>query len=261
MAQAPNRKSGIRRRRAREARRLIRDRKIYRFLRGRVVSGETWHQNLREEIEPLSVYVGKPGHRFNRVLAPFPKPNQPNGKPMPAWKDLSAWMKVQIVTAAFNQWTFLTFNIGIHPDLEQRWLADGKDIRATMRDRVRRELDKAVGQGREFFFVLEGWSTWTKEPTKLHVHGGVAIYEPGDDESLETAVARAAGHGLKGYSKVNRAIHSEIFKRERAGYATYLFKSARRHDDRMPERRLTMSTSATAAGRELWDTITGRAVG
>lgn len=223
-----------------------------------MVSALTWHENLREEVEPLSVYVGKPGHKYNRVLSPFPKRKQPNGKPMPAWDDLSQWMKVQIVAAALNQWMFLTFNIVIHPDLERRWLAEGRDVRATMRDRVRRELDEAVGHGREFFFVLEGWSTRSKAPTKLHIHGGVAIYEKGEIGILETAVARAAGHGVKGYSVVDRAVHSRVFTRERAGYATYLFKNARRHDDRMPERRLSMSTTATAAGRELWNTITGR---
>lgn len=222
------------------------------------MSAETWHGNLREEIEPLSVYLGKPGHKHNKVLAPFPKRNQPNGKPMPAWEDLSAWMKVQIATAAINQWTFLTFNIVIHPDLEKQWLTQGKDVRVKMRDRIRRELDKVVGHGREFFFVLEGWSARKKEPTKLHVHGGVAIYEQGEHGALEAAVARAAGHGIKGYANVSRAVHSEVFNRERAGYASYLFKSARRHDERMPERRLTMSTSATAAGRELWKIITGR---
>lgn len=253
-----HRKSGIRKRRRREAQRLVRDRKIYRFLRGRVVSAETWHQNLREPIEPLSVYLGKPGHKYNRFLAPFPKPNQPNGRPMPAWEDLSAWMKVQIVAAVLNQWEFLTFNIVIHPDLERRWLAEGKDVRAMMRDRVRRELDKAVGQRREFFFVLEGWSTKSKSQTKLHIHGGVAIYDLREDSLLERAIGRAAGHGLKGFASVKRAVHSRPFNRERAGYATYLFKSARRHDDRMPERRLTMSTAATAAGKELWNTITGR---
>lgn len=141
MAQSPNRKSGIRKRRGREARRLARDRKIYRFLRGRVVSGVTWHGNLREEIEPLSVYLGKPGHKYNQFLARFPQPKQLNGRPMPAWDDLSAWMKVQMVTAALNQWAFITFNIVIHPDLERRWLGDDEDVRATMRDRVRRELD------------------------------------------------------------------------------------------------------------------------
>lgn len=252
------RKSGIRAKRSREARRLVRDRKIYRMMRGFVVSSENRHRMLKQDIEPLSVYIGKEG--VDRRITRFPMKRQPNGKQLPAWEDLSAWMKVQVVAAVLNQWEFLTFNIVLHPDLETRWLLNGQDPRAMMRDRVRRELDAEIETKREFFFVLEGWSTKSKKTTKLHVHGGVAIYGPGEGKRIEVAIARAAGHGLKGYSVVKRALHFRPFSRERAGYATYLFKSARRYDDRMPDRRLTMSRSATAAGRELWNSITGRAV-
>lgn len=251
-----DRKSGIRRKRGREARRLVRDRKIYRFMRSRVAVSQNRHRMLHEEIEPLSVYVGKVG--VDRRITPFPMKSQLNGKPLPAWKDLSAWMKVQLLAAALNQWEFQTFNIIVHPKLESAWVSEGKDPRAKMRDRVRDELDKAFGTGREFFFVLEGWSKLRKAPTKLHIHGGAAIYDPGDAAKIENAVSRAAGHGLKGYAKVNRAINTKPFTRERAGYATYLFKYAKRLDDRMADRRLTMSRSSTGAAKELWDTVSGR---
>ena len=151
----------------------MRDRRIYRFLRGRVVFAENWHRQLGEEIEPLSVYLGKPGHKYNKVLAPFPKPNQTNGRPMPEWDDLSAWMKVQMLAAALNQWELLTFNINVHPDLEAQWLRDGRDPRTMLRDRLRRELDRLVRPRLEHFFVIEGWSNRTKSQTHVHMHGGV----------------------------------------------------------------------------------------
>jgi hypothetical protein len=55
---------------------------------------------------------------------------------------------------------------------------------------------------------------------------------------------------------VYRAVHSEPFKVEQAAYANYLFKAARKPDDRLQERRLTMSNSLTALARSFWETIT-----
>lgn len=176
---------------------------------------------------------------------------------MPAWEDLSAWMKVQMLAAALNQWEFWTFNINVHPELEAEWLQKGLDPRVMLRDRLRRELDRLVRPRLEHFFVIEGWSNRTGAETHLHMHGGAAIYEPGEEDLIEQAAARAGGHHM-GRPSVGRAIHKKEFTRERAGYATYLFKNAKRADDRLPSRRLTMSRSAVGAARELWDTITGK---
>jgi len=154
---------------------------------------------------------------------------------------------------------FLTFNIRIHPDLEDQW-APGRvakvDVRRKMAERIRKELDKAVGVGREFFFVMEGWSKDTKAPTYLHFHGGAALRELGDPAKIEEAVARAAGHGLRGSSTIPRAVHSDVFRKEQAAYATYLFKAARRPDPRLMDRRMAMSTSLTGTARMFWETIT-----
>ena len=162
-----------------------------------------------------------------------------------------------MLAAAMNQWEFLTFNINVHPDLESEWLRDGRDPRVMLRDRLRRELDRLVRPRLEHFFVIEGWSNRANAETHVHMHGGAAIYEPSDARLIEQAAARAAGHHM-GRSSMHRAVHSKPFTRERAGYATYLFKNARRADDRLPSRRLTMSRSAVGAARELWDTITGK---
>lgn len=258
MTKQPRRKSGIRAKRRREARRLLRDKKILRFIEGYAESGAAAHRRLGEQIEPLSVYLGKPGNPFNETLAPFPVRNQENGRPMPQWKDLSVWLKVQLAVMVLHEWTFQTFNIHLHPDLESSWVGNGRDVRMAIRDRLRRELDSLLTPRREFFFVVEGWSKHTRSPTRLHIHGGAAIYEPGDDQKIEDAAARACGHGLKGYSNQPRAVHSDEFTRAGPAYINYLFKSVSRHDDRLPDRRLTMSRSVVEAARDFWDTITGR---
>jgi hypothetical protein len=177
---------------------------------------------------------------------------------MPQWEDLSAWMKVQLSVMLLHEWSFHTFDIHLHSDLESQWLRQGRDLRVTLRDRLRRELDKLVGPQREFFFVIEGWSKKARAPTVVHIHGGAAIYNDEEDENIETAAARACGHQLKGYSKQRRAVHGQPFTREGADYINYLFKSVTRKDERLPERRLTMSRSVVSATREFWNTITGR---
>lgn len=175
---------------------------------------------------------------------------------MPQWDDLSAWMKVQIAIMAMNNWNVRTFNVHIHPVLEARWLSASKDPRVMMRDRLRKEFDKYVRPSLDWFFIIEGWSQKLRAETFLHIHGAAAVFEPGDDKRIEEAVGRAAGHGIKGFPKVDRAIHGRRFTRERAGYADYLFKAARRHDDRLPDKRLTMSRNMVGGAREFWRLIT-----
>ncbi len=260
MDQAPNtnRKSGIRKRRAREARRRSRDEKIFGLLRYFKNASESRHALIQEPIEPLSVYTGKEDHRWGPELTVFPVLRQGNGQPMPKWADLSAWLKIQVSALALQNWSFQTFNVQIHPKLEQEWVSQAKDVRTMMRDRLRRELDRAVRTQVEWFFVIEGMSTRTRAQTNLHIHGGASTIEPGDAAKVMTAVSRAAGHGLTGYPKVPRAVHGKKFRVERAAYATYLLKFARRHDDRLQERRLTMSRSMVGAARAFWETITGQ---
>lgn len=253
-----HRKTGIRERRRREAKRLLRDKKIYRFIEGCAKDGASAHWYLGEPIEPLSVYLGKPGNPFNEALAPFPVKKQENGRPMPQWDDLSAWMKVQLAVMLLHEWTFHTFNIHIHPDLEKQWVGEGSDVREKMRDRLRTELVKLGVPRREFFFVVEGWSKHTKAPTVLHIHGAAAIYNDGDGDNIEQAAARAAGHGLRGFSRQPRAVHGDEFTRAGPAYINYLFKSVKRPDARLPERRLTMSRSVVDGAREFWNTLTGR---
>lgn len=253
-----HRKSGIQAKRRREAKRLLRDRKIFDLVEGCYYASAASHEGLDEDLEPLSVYLGKPGNPNNDKLTEFPITKQANGRPMPQWEDLSGWLKMQLSVMLLNEWSFQTFDIHLHPDLESQWVNDGRDVRTMMRDRLRRELDGLLGPRREFFFVVEGWSKQTRAPTVVHIHGAAAIYHDFDDEKIEEAAARACGHGLKGYGKQSRAVYSQPFTREGPDYINYLFKSVRRRDDRLPDRRLTMSRSIVNATRDFWNGITGR---
>jgi hypothetical protein len=218
---------------------------------------------LREPIEPLSVYFGKEEKdpKF-RGLSVFPKTKQPNGQPMPHWDDLSKWLKVQQAVWVFDAWKFLTFNVHLHPELESKWvaewLADRRDIRKRIMAELRRELTRLVRPEPEFFFVLEGWSVRDRAPTRLHIHGGVAVLDPSEEPTIKAAVERACGHGVAGRKRTRRAVHFKPYTIERAAYINYLFKAERKADPRLPDRRLAMSQSTVGAARDFWHMLTGR---
>jgi hypothetical protein len=173
---------------------------------------------------------------------------------MPQWDDLSQWMKVMMSAMVCHQWHLLTFNIHLHPDLESELVA-AQSVRPVLAERMRKHVGREVGKGREYFFVIESFSKETLEPTILHIHGAVAVYDRIEADRLEAAVARAAGH-VRGASKQDRAVNSKPFERLRAGYGNYLFKFAKRFDPRLDDRRLVMSQSMTRAARDLWIDIT-----
>lgn len=188
------------------------------------------------------------------MLTPFPIGVQENGRPMPQWEDLSQWMKVMIATMLGHQWDLLTFNIHVHPDLEARLVATGR-LREKLAERVRKHVTAAVGK-REFFFVIEGAKKGTGQPVILHMHGAVCAYDTSEAKDLEAALARAAGHNVAGRKQTFRAVNTKWFEVIRVAYVDYLFKFAKKFDDRLDDRRLVMSQPMTTAARDLWIDIT-----
>lgn len=219
-----------------------------------VAIAEHHHRLHGVPLEPLSVFYGKEGAPEYWDLTPFPIGNQENGLPMPLWNDLSQWMKVAMATMMGNQFDLLTFDIHLHPDLEAAWSSEA--VRPKLAERVRKELTAAVGKGREFFFVIESISKGTGLPTVLHMHGAVSAYHRREEDVLKIALARAAGHGLRGASNQPRAVHKKWFHTLGPAYPNYLFKFAKRFDARIDSRRLVMSHNMTGAARTIWFDIT-----
>lgn len=256
MASTANRKTGQKVKRGRENRRRERDRKIFGMLRLLVGEAERRHAQFDEPVEPLSVFMGKEGRPPSWELSPFPMEKQDNGKPMPKWEDLSQWMKVMMATMAGHQWNLLTFNINLHPELEANLVNDGQVVRTVMAERVRKHLSRSIGNGREYFFVIEGHEKRSGGETGLHLHGAIAIYAPHERKVVEDAIAKAAGQDVHGRGRVKRSVHSKPFSMIRVAYGNYLFKFARKFDPRLDDRRLVMSQAMTGAARMLWSVIT-----
>lgn len=254
MARPPHQKNGHQRRREREAKRLLRDRKIYAKLRLLAAEGEQRHAQFDEPIEPLSVYYGKHSRPASWELSPFPMGKQANGKPMPQWEDLSQWMKVNVSVIVGFEWELLTFNINLHPELETELTRQGH-VRTKLSERVRKHVGRTVGPRREYYFVLEGHEKLTGAQTHLHMHGAIAVRAGDNVKALMDALARAAGHDIGKRKRIPRAVHSQWFTVIQAAYANYLFKFAKRPDPRLDERRLVMSQEMTQAAKMFWNDI------
>lgn len=254
MSTSPHRKTGHRKRRSREAKRLVRDRRIFAKLRVLAAEGECRHERFDEPIEPLSVYYGKEDRPASWELSPFPMGKQDNGKPMPQWEDLSQWMKVNMGTIVCFEWDLLTFNINLHPELEAKLVERG-NVRLELMERVRSHVRRSLGENREYFFVIEGHQKRTAARTHLHMHGAIASYDEEEREALKVALGKAAGQGLRESKPVPRSIHSRWFTVVQAAYSNYLFKFARRDDPRLDHRRLVMSQPMTQAATMFWNDI------
>jgi hypothetical protein len=258
-----DRKRKIRRARRREAKRLIRDRKIYRLLRFRHDIGMQRARFARLPISPLSVYLPDQRTPKGKFAAQFPVTHQRNGSVMPQWKDLSKWLKVQLAVMVLHSWRLITFNINLHPDIEERMVHNDQNVRKVLMASMGRELRLVSGlKDREFYFVIEGWSKTTRAATGLHVHGAMVVWEDDGEKAVDlvAAVARACGHGVAGRKAPRRAIHAKPFERERPGYVDYLFKATKKGDARLDDRnRLAMSRTAVDGTRHFWEVITGQA--
>ena len=250
----PHRKSGHRKRRSREARRIARDRKIFAKLRQMAATAKAQHLLADEPLEPLSVFYGKPDRPSSWELSSFPMDKQDNGRPMPKWEDLSQWMKVTLATIVCHEWDLLTFNMNLHPTLEAELVARGR-VRSDLSERVRKHLTRVIGARREFFFVLQGHEKTTGAPTHLHIHGAIAAYGHEERKVIKEALAKAAGHGIRGRRIIARAAHAKWFETFRVAYPNYLFKFSLRRDPRLDERRLVMSHSMTRAAKMFWQDI------
>lgn len=216
--------------------------------------GEQRHLTFDEPIEPLSVYYGKEDRPASWELSPFPMGLQGNGRPMPQWRDLSQWMKVNLAVIVCFEWDLLTFNINLHPELESELVAKG-NVRHALAERARKHLSRSVGRKREYFFVIEGHEKHSGAQTHLHIHGAIAIRSGDDVKNVMGALGRAAGHDVRGLKKTPRALHSEWFKIVQAAYANYLFKFVRRPDPRLDEKRLVLSQGMNQAAHMFWNDI------
>lgn len=265
-----DRNIGTKKSRERENRRFKRDSNIDRLLRSLKTGSENRHRWGKVPIEPFSQYLGVVVPPWENRRTKFPMKKQSNGKPMPQFKDLSRWFKLDLLALGMDEYGFVTFTTHVHPKLEQEWIDTGKDPIIELSERVRKEvrkLDACPKQGWEYAFVVEGWGKqdqrskdWSNpKQVPLHIHTLAALYQDGDIGKLSYALDRACGHGLRGYPNQPRGkTNFKPFSKSGRTFINYLMKYERRKDDRLGYRRGVFSRAATQFTHLFWDTITGR---
>jgi hypothetical protein len=103
----------------------------------------------------------------------FPLRNSDNTK-IPAWRDLTPWMKVQIATLALAERGYMQFTVHLHDDLVSELETAGRDRRVYLRDSISRHLKRRFDMPPWFFFVMEDLDS-DGAPTRIHAHGSIEL--------------------------------------------------------------------------------------
>lgn len=212
------------------------------------------------------------------------------GRKLPKWRDLSPWMKLQMATLAMAEGRYLQFTVRIHDDLSDSLVAEGKDLKIYLRDRISRLLRNEFRDARpSFFFVMEDRNAEGCE-VRPHAHGSITI--PAVDVSRAQKHRRrlthlvAAGRKAEAELLVGRMLLREVLKiasghnkhtpRTAASgrnqsrniwsrapvkplfnheWVTYAFKNEHRYSATLHENRVTLSRWAKRDAELLWNIV------
>lgn len=204
-------------------------------------------------------------------------------------------MKVQVASLALAERSYRPFKVHLHDDLREILEADGKDQRAYLRDRIRRQLRLVYGTENIplFYFVIEDLDK-EGEPTRPHVHGAIEIRPLSIDRVIDpksqrkfartqlkggkcaaeaeaglqaTLFALRSAAGLEGYRKRVAASGLDqarnVWTREptfqifNQDWITYVFKHAGKHSPALAENRLTFPYDLLQEAKKVWSKIRG----
>jgi hypothetical protein len=262
---------------------IARDAKLLETLR-KLVRGNilTSNRSQRPKIAPLlfSKYRGN-GFPLNGI----------GSLVVPRWRDLSPWFKVQLGLMVFAEGDFVHFKIGLHDQLLEELVAEGKDIQTYLRDRMGRCLRSRFGRVPFYFFVFEDRDDTGMFEVPPHVHGSIQLLrgelpltKRGDirsrfrkmvlqhglrhaelvrgKELLRDALVAAAGlknrpDTWKGKSQVTRvwmkAPSNPSFNKP---WGTYAFKNVRFKSSSLGDNRLVFSSKFKTEVEQFWRLIT-----
>lgn len=227
-----------------------RDANIERRIRSAKAAGLQFQRFLGRHHEPLSVYSE----------LPFPLSFREEGDEIsfPSWERITDKLRLKIAVLLLQEWNILSFDLKIHPSLEEAWVKAGKRVAEQCRDRIRKELAAYGLPGREFLFVIEGRGREGR--TRLHIHGGVLFHDDSELQAIQKALDRAVtGKGIRGKRSTARDRHFQKFYGSPDGrWENYIMKTMGMPDKRISGRRIVMSQTTTQAARDFYDWITGR---
>lgn len=84
-------------------------------------------------------------------------------------------MKLQMATLAMAERSYIQFTLHIHDDVREALVAEGKDLKVYLRDRISRLLRQEFRDARPaFFFVMEDRDAQGVE-VRPHAHGSIVV--------------------------------------------------------------------------------------
>lgn len=212
-------------------------------------------QRAGTDHDPLSVFSDFDHTFLHTELAP---------SHYPEWNHLSERMKAHIGFLAglalhgHDGILLYSFTAKLDPDLEAKWLLQGKKVNDRIQRRMRKALEKRGMGNLPYWYAVEGRSRSTKSRTGIHIHG-YAIFEKGITGSLWSVLEEAMLYRGVDSRHLRRAIQIEQgYDRTDAlrgpgRWVNYAAKNVHRYDRRFPGRRVFMSRRLTGIVKALWE--------
>jgi hypothetical protein len=180
-----------------------------------------------------------------------------NPRDLPAWDELSEYMKIAQAWVATVQEQGFAFTVNVHPDLEKQWLLSNKRANEQVQKRLKKELDKQGIGDLPYAYVIEARSKTTRSRKKLHLHGYLCPANPVEASKFKVALEYALlGNNLK---KVGRSraidIRPAYDRGHDARWAIYIMKNYDKYDRRLAHGRTFMSRAMTQGAREFWSLV------
>ena len=198
----------------------------------------------------------------------------------PPWRSLSPWMRLQVAGLCLAEHTFQQFRITPAPALVTQLASSGKDLKAFLRDDLRRRMRRAFPQEPWFFFAIEDRSV-DGTPVAPHVHGSVRVQplplprtQAGDlrvrwarmveREGIGAAELEYGRHELKRVLRLSAGEASPghhswskepIARRSNPDWISYALKNMAEPSSALPDRRLVISRTLTQEAHRLWELI------
>ncbi len=131
------------------------------------------HVALRPDARIVRKILPKPYRRYRGTVFPL---TQRNGRPVPPWRQLSPWMKMQIASLCLIEKGHVSFRVHLHEEVEARIdTSDPDALRRYFRDRIARCARKEFGVVPFFWFVIENRTKSGTSTTRPHIHGEIQI--------------------------------------------------------------------------------------
>lgn len=215
---------------------------------------------------------------------------QPNGERLLRWRQLSAWMKVQMASLVMAEDGYMVFTVHLHDELRMELELRGSCQKDYLRNRLTRLSKDRFGEKRHFFFVMEDMDEDGQE-VRPHAHGSIVVRPaplPARGEERHLYYKRMAArrgkahaervHGLDQMKEMLRAASGNVrdkcakmvagvdqtrnvwtstprrpFTNEQ--WVTYAFKNSQKVSRTLGDRNLALSQALRTEARMVWELV------